>query len=156
MERKVASPAPAAPIPNPQGRIKIGSRIIFIMQPLIVPILACTAAPSDRSRYASTTFSMVGIAPQIMAHCIYAAVAPIVSALAPNKGISPTKCAAHHTRGTNAKKINNSIEAEHCGSGQRNSRTTGISSNNLLFAVSICTTLLFRCFTVQITFYPAG
>ena len=40
LERKVASPAPSAPMPRPQGMMKKGSRMIFRMQPLMVPTLA--------------------------------------------------------------------------------------------------------------------
>ena len=50
LERKVAHPAPSAPISSPHGSMKIGSRIIFRKQPLMVPMLACIAAPSERTR----------------------------------------------------------------------------------------------------------
>lgn len=39
-EINVVSPAPAEPMLSPVGRMNIGSRTIFIRQPLIVPILA--------------------------------------------------------------------------------------------------------------------
>lgn len=64
LDKKVAHPAPAAPIPSPHGIMKIGSRIIFRKQPLIVPMLACRAAPSERTRYAITTFKIAGAAPR--------------------------------------------------------------------------------------------
>ena len=70
MPRKVASPAPAAPISRPQGRMKIGSRIMFRTHPLMVPILAWKVAPSDRTMYAMTTFRIAGTAPQQTVHCI--------------------------------------------------------------------------------------
>ena len=50
LERKVANPAPAAPMSNPQGRIKMGSRMMFKRHPLMVPMLACKADPSARTR----------------------------------------------------------------------------------------------------------
>ena len=40
LDRKVASPAPAAPRLKPQGRMKIGSSSILSTQPLMVPALA--------------------------------------------------------------------------------------------------------------------
>ena len=40
LDRKVAKPAPAAPIFRPQGRIKTGSSRIFRKQPLMVPMPA--------------------------------------------------------------------------------------------------------------------
>ena len=40
MDKNVAQPAPAAPISNPQGMIKIGSSTMFSKQPLMVPTLA--------------------------------------------------------------------------------------------------------------------
>ena len=49
LDRKVASPAPSAPMPSPQGRIKTGSSTMFSRQPLMVPMLACSAAPSART-----------------------------------------------------------------------------------------------------------
>ena len=49
MERNVASPAPAAPILSPHGRMKMGSRMIFNRQPLMVPTLAWREAPSERT-----------------------------------------------------------------------------------------------------------
>ena len=64
LDKKVAHPAPAAPIPSPHGIMKIGSRIIFRKQPLIVPMLACRADPSERTRYAITTFKIAGAAPR--------------------------------------------------------------------------------------------
>ena len=50
LERKVARPAPSAPMFSPQGRINTGSRTMFKKQPLMVPMLACMAAPSARTR----------------------------------------------------------------------------------------------------------
>ncbi len=38
---------------------------MFKRQPLIVPMLACKAAPSARTRYAITTLRMAGAAPQV-------------------------------------------------------------------------------------------
>ena len=50
MDRKVARPAPAAPMWKPQGRMKMGSRMMLSRQPLMVPMLAWREAPSDRTR----------------------------------------------------------------------------------------------------------
>ena len=71
LEIKVAKPAPAAPILNPQGKTKIGSRIIFRAQPLIVPMLAWSEEPSDRTIYAITTFKIAGAAPKFTVHFMY-------------------------------------------------------------------------------------
>ena len=49
LERKVARPAPAAPMLRPQGRIKMGSSTMFRMHPLMVPMLACRGLPSLRT-----------------------------------------------------------------------------------------------------------
>ena len=50
MDKKVARPAPAAPMLSPQGMIKIGSSTILRRHPLMVPILAWRDAPSERTR----------------------------------------------------------------------------------------------------------
>ena len=50
LDRKVAKPAPAAPIPKPQGMMKTGSSTMFSRQPLMVPMLACMVEPSARTR----------------------------------------------------------------------------------------------------------
>ena len=65
LERKVASPAPAAPIFRPQGRMKMGSRIMLRKQPLMVPMLAWRELPSARTSWAMTTLRMAGAAPQV-------------------------------------------------------------------------------------------
>ena len=49
LERKVASPAPAAPMFSPWGRMKMGSSTIFSRQPLMVPTLAWRVLPSERT-----------------------------------------------------------------------------------------------------------
>ena len=49
LDKNVASPAPAAPILKPQGKIKIGSRIMFRKHPLMVHMLAWRESPSDRT-----------------------------------------------------------------------------------------------------------
>ena len=46
--KNVASAAPSAFMSNPQGRMKMGSSTMFNRQPLMVPTLACSAAPSER------------------------------------------------------------------------------------------------------------
>ena len=69
-DRKVASPAPAAPMSNPHGSMKIGSSTIFKRHPLMVPILAWNAEPSARTIFAMTTFSIAGTAPQVTVHLI--------------------------------------------------------------------------------------
>ncbi len=63
MERQVAIAAPAAPRFSPHGKIKMGSSAMLSRQPLMVPMLACNAAPSERIIYAITTFKMAGVAP---------------------------------------------------------------------------------------------
>ena len=50
MDRKVAHPAPAAPMSSPQGRMNRGSSTMFSRQPLMVPTLAWRVAPSARTR----------------------------------------------------------------------------------------------------------
>ena len=65
MLKNVARPAPAAPMFKPQGRMKMGSRIIFSTQPLMVPMLAWTEAPSLRTIWPWTTFKIAGMAPQV-------------------------------------------------------------------------------------------
>ena len=50
LEIQVAMPAPPAPMSSPQGRMKMGSSTMFSRQPLMVPTLACRAAPSARTR----------------------------------------------------------------------------------------------------------
>ncbi len=50
MDKKVASPDPAAPMPSPQGMINIGSSTMFSRHPLMVPMLAWKEAPSERTR----------------------------------------------------------------------------------------------------------
>ena len=50
LERNVANPAPSAPMFRPQGRMKTGSSAMLSKQPLMVPMLACMAAPSERTR----------------------------------------------------------------------------------------------------------
>ena len=84
LDKKVARPAPAAPICSPQGRIKIGSRRMFRRHPLIVPMLACKEEPSALTRYARTTFRMAGTAPQVTVHFKYSPVAAAVPASAPS------------------------------------------------------------------------
>ena len=44
----------------------MGSSSMFKKQPLMVPMLACSAAPSLRTMYAITTFRMAGTAPQLV------------------------------------------------------------------------------------------
>ncbi len=61
----VAMAAPATPMagmPN-HPKIKMGSSAMLSRQPLMVPMLACNAAPSERIIYAITTFKMAGVAP---------------------------------------------------------------------------------------------
>ena len=48
LDRNVAKPAPAAPIPKP--RMQMGSRMMLSRQPLMVPMLAWSVAPSERNR----------------------------------------------------------------------------------------------------------
>ena len=48
MERQVAMAAPTEPKFSPQGRMKRGSSRMFRRHPLIVPMLAWRAAPSER------------------------------------------------------------------------------------------------------------
>ena len=83
LDKKVARPAPAAPMFSPHGRINMGSRIIFNRHPLMVPILAWSDAPSDLTRYAITTFKIAGAAPKDTVHFKYSAVACAVFASAP-------------------------------------------------------------------------
>ena len=85
LERNVASPAPAAPMPKPHGRMNSGSRIIFKRHPLIVPTLACKDAPSALTRYAMTTFRIAGVAPKVTVHFKYPAVDAAVCASAPKR-----------------------------------------------------------------------
>ncbi len=59
--------------------------MIFKKQPLIVPMLACSAAPSARTRYAITTLRIAGAAPKLTVHRRYSPVAFAVSSLAPSK-----------------------------------------------------------------------
>ena len=49
-EIKVAQPAPAAPMSSPHGITSIGSSTILSRQPLIVPTLAWSEAPSALTR----------------------------------------------------------------------------------------------------------
>ena len=70
-------------MPNPHGRMKNGSRIIFRIHPLIVPMLACNDAPSALTIYPMTTFKIVGIAPHTTAQFMYTAVAAAVFASPP-------------------------------------------------------------------------
>ena len=50
LDINVAIPAPATPIFKYCGNTKNGSNIIFKKHPLIVPILACSEAPSERTK----------------------------------------------------------------------------------------------------------
>ena len=84
LERKAASPAPPAPISKPQGRMKTGSSTMLSRHPLMVPMLACIAEPSDRTRYAMTTLRMAGTAPQLTVQNIYSRVACMVVSSAPS------------------------------------------------------------------------
>ena len=50
LEMQVARPAPVAPMWKPQGRIKMGSRMMLSRHPLMVPMLAWREAPSERTK----------------------------------------------------------------------------------------------------------
>ena len=50
----------------------------------MVPMLACIAEPSDRTRYAMTTLRMAGTAPQLTVQNIYSRVACMVVSSAPS------------------------------------------------------------------------
>ncbi len=52
-------------------------------QPLMVPTLAWSEAPSARTKFASTTLRIAGTAPQTVVHQSYCQVAAAVSAVVP-------------------------------------------------------------------------
>ena len=73
----------------------MGSRMMFRMQPDMVPMLAWRAEPSLRVIWACTTFRMAGMAPKDTVHSIYCPVAVMVVSSAPRTYIRGVRKTVH-------------------------------------------------------------